>query len=119
MSWKTFPEALKKIMIEADFTQADLVKSGVISKSYLSELLSGKHPAPDVSRIKAICRELYVDRMTENKLMILAGKEIEHAIQNEAAANFLRKTVNNGWSDEDWDRHNKIIDAVEIGKKIK
>ncbi|MEW6076476.1 MAG: helix-turn-helix transcriptional regulator [Thermodesulfobacteriota bacterium] len=113
----TFAHRLKSLLEAADRTQADLVKSGIISKSYLSGILSGKHPAPDVSIIKGICRELRVDKTVENELILLAGKEFEHILANEAAADFLRRTVENGWGDEEWERHNQVIDIIIPARK--
>jgi transcriptional regulator with XRE-family HTH domain len=115
----TFADRLKSLMEAAEMSQADLVKSGVISKSYLSEILSGKHPPPDVSIIKGFCRALRAAKTIENELILLAGKEFEHILANEAAADFLRKTVENGWGEEEWQRHNQLVDiALPQKKKI-
>ncbi len=103
-------------MEAADRTQADLVKTGIISKSYLSGILSGKHPPPDVSIIKGISRALMLDKTAENELILLAGKEFEHILANEAAADFLRKTVENGWDEKDWERHNQLVE-IALPKK--
>ncbi len=112
-----FVKRLKELMEKADMTQADLVKTGIISKSYLSGILSGKHPPPDVSIIKGISRALVLDKAAENELILLAGKEFEHILANEAAADFLRKTVENGWDEEDWERHNQLVDIALPKKK--
>ena len=103
-------------MEAAEVTQADLVRAEIISKSYLSGILSGKHPPPDVSIIKGISRVLGLDSQAENELILLAGKEFEHILANEAAADFLRKTVENGWDEADWQRHNQLVD-IAIPKK--
>jgi transcriptional regulator with XRE-family HTH domain len=113
----TFADRLKSLMEAADMTQADLAKSGIISKSYLSGILSGKHPPPDVSIIKGFCRELRVDKTIENELILLAGKEFEHILANEAAADFLRRTVENDWGEEEWQKHNQLVDIAIPGKK--
>jgi transcriptional regulator with XRE-family HTH domain len=112
----SFFKRLKDLMDAKDCSQADLVKTGIISKSYLSGILSGKHPAPDVSIIRGISRALRLDSTTENELILLAGREFEHILANEAAADFLRKTVENGWDEDDWETHNKLVDLV-IQKK--
>ncbi len=108
----SFSKRLKQLMAETDMSQADLVKTGIISKSYLSGILSGKHPPPDVSIIKGISRALRLDKSVQNELILLAGKEFEHILANEAAADFLRKTVENGWDEEDWERHNQLVDIA-------
>ncbi len=112
----SFIRRLKQLMEAADRTQADLVKTGIISKSYLSGILSGKHPPPDVSIIKGISRALMLDKTAENELILLAGKEFEHILANEAAADFLRKTVENGWDEKDWERHNQLVE-IALPKK--
>ena len=112
----SFVKRLKLLMEAADMSQADLVKTGIISKSYLSGILSGKHPPPDVSIIKGISRALMLDKAAENELILLAGKEFEHILANEAAADFLRKTVENGWDEKDWERHNQLVE-IALPKK--
>ena len=112
----SFANRLKTLMEAAEISQADLVKTGILSKSYLSGILGGKHPPPDVSIIRGISRALMLDKATENDLILLAGKAFEHILANEAAADFLRKTVENGWDEDDWERHNKLVD-IAITKK--
>ncbi len=113
----SFGKILREMRLEADIGLRELATLIGKSPGYLSDVELNQAPPPSEAMIIDIARAISVDKNLLLSAALKVDPEVSEYISKQPqAADFLRKAMDRGFEDEDWESLSGIMKHANLGK---